>query len=128
MFDEHFETDLKDMKDVKKIPDYPLIDLGADPDLGSENTNQGTIITEESRNENPFSLKYKRTLTNPLAPGELGRVIALYDFQAREPGDLSFAKGDIITVIEKSDSSSDWWTGQVKGHQGLFPANFVEEA
>ena len=111
MFDQHFETDfnLKDVGPMKKMPDYPLIDLEADPDLGSGSATQSNITTEESRKEKPFSLKYKRTLTNPLAPGELGRVIALYDFQAREPGDLSFAKGDIITVTEKSDSSSDWY-------------------
>lgn len=71
----------------------------------------------------------KPELMRPLLPGEgVARAIALYDFNAVEAGDLSFAKGDIITVTKKSDSSDDWWTGKAGGKQGIFPANFVELA
>ncbi|KAG5220651.1 plastidial pyruvate kinase [Salix suchowensis] len=52
----------------------------------------------------------KPELMRPLLPGEgVARAIALYDFNAVEAGDLSFAKGDIITVTKKSDSSDDWY-------------------
>jgi endophilin-A len=37
---------------------------------------------------------------------------------------LSFKEGDIITILEKE---GDWWTGQLNGVTGLFPANFIEE-
>ncbi|KAF4572541.1 hypothetical protein EYR36_007049 [Pleurotus pulmonarius] len=71
----------------------------------------------------------KPELMRPLLPGEgVARAIALYDFNAVESGDLSFAKGDIIIVTKKSDSSDDWWTGKAGGKQGIFPANFVELA
>ncbi|KAG6891084.1 hypothetical protein C0995_014174 [Termitomyces sp. Mi166 len=56
----------------------------------------------------------------------VGRAIALYDFKAVESGDLSFTKGDVITILKKSDSSDDWWTGKCGNRQGLFPANRVE--
>jgi len=128
MFEQHFETDYK-IQDggMTKDTDHSLIDLEADPELPVI-SNQTLTTADLNKAERPSSLKYKRTLTNPLASDELGRVIALYDFRAREPGDLSFTKGDIINVIERSDSSSDWWTGRLRGQQGVFPANFVEEA
>ena len=50
-----------------------------------------------------------RVLSRPLAQGEgVGRAIALYDFRAVEAGDLSFAKGQVITIMEKSDSTDTW--------------------
>ncbi|KAK7058358.1 hypothetical protein VNI00_001992 [Paramarasmius palmivorus] len=69
----------------------------------------------------------KPELMKPLAAHEgVGRAIALYDFKGVEPGDLSFNKGDVITITEKSDSIDDWWTGKVGAAKGIFPANFVE--
>ncbi|KAI5828559.1 DUF500-domain-containing protein [Schizophyllum commune Tattone D] len=69
----------------------------------------------------------KPELTRPLGPGEgVARAIALYNFDALEPGDLSFAKGDVITVTKKSQSTDDWWRGKANGKEGNFPANFVE--
>jgi SH3 domain-containing YSC84-like protein 1 len=50
-----------------------------------------------------------RVLSRPLAQGEgVGRAIALYDFRAVESGDLSFSKGQVITITEKSDSTDTW--------------------
>jgi SH3 domain-containing YSC84-like protein 1 len=50
-----------------------------------------------------------RVLSKPLAQGEgVGRAIALFDFRAVEPGDLSFSKGQVITLTEKSDSKDTW--------------------
>lgn len=50
-----------------------------------------------------------RVLSKPLAQGEgVGRAIALFDFRAVEPGDLSFSKGQVVTITEKSDSTDTW--------------------
>ncbi|THV06096.1 DUF500-domain-containing protein [Dendrothele bispora CBS 962.96] len=69
----------------------------------------------------------KPELTKPLLPHEgVARAIALYDFQAAEPGDLGFSKGEVIIITEKSDSTDDWWTGKINDRKGIFPANFVE--
>ncbi|PRT55405.1 hypothetical protein B9G98_03025 [Wickerhamiella sorbophila] len=54
------------------------------------------------------------------------RARALYTFRGEQTGDLSFQKGDIIHIVEKSDSTDDWWTGELGGKQGIFPANYVE--
>ncbi|KAK3303535.1 uncharacterized protein B0T15DRAFT_513699 [Chaetomium strumarium] len=53
-------------------------------------------------------------------------AIALYTFEADQPGDLSFKKGDIITVLKKTDSDNDWWTGMIGTRHGIFPSNYVK--
>ncbi|KAF8656395.1 hypothetical protein AX16_002580 [Volvariella volvacea WC 439] len=96
-------------------------DLGVD---GYDNDS----LNDVSRNSTstPY-IHAKPELTKPLKPGEgVARAIALYDFQAVESGDLSFKKGTVITVTKMSDSTDDWWTGKALGHEGIFPANFVE--
>lgn len=52
-------------------------------------------------------------------------VTAMHPFTGQQPGDLSFAVGDRITVITKTDSQYDWWEGELRGQVGIFPANFV---
>ncbi|KAF7651555.1 hypothetical protein LDENG_00109280, partial [Lucifuga dentata] len=54
-------------------------------------------------------------------------VMATHAFTGQQPGDLTFAPGDRITVITKTDSQYDWWEGQLDdGQVGIFPANFVK--
>lgn len=36
-------------------------------------------------------------------------AIALFTFDAEQPGDLGFKKGDVITVLKKTESDNDWW-------------------
>jgi amphiphysin len=52
----------------------------------------------------------------------------MYGFAGQEIGDLSFSEGDRIKVIKKTDSTDDWWDGELKGHRGRFPANYCEMA
>ncbi|XP_077095940.1 SH3 domain-containing YSC84-like protein 1 [Siphateles boraxobius] len=52
-------------------------------------------------------------------------VTAVHPFSGQQPGDLSFAAGDRITVITKTESQYDWWEGELRGQVGIFPANFV---
>ncbi|KAI0264696.1 hypothetical protein BC834DRAFT_882169 [Gloeopeniophorella convolvens] len=68
-----------------------------------------------------------RALSKPLTPGEgIARGIALFDFRGVEQGDLSFLKGQVITITEKTESTDTWWKGRLEGREGSFPANFVE--
>ena len=53
-------------------------------------------------------------------------VTALYDFEGQGQGDLSFREGDLIKVVKKSDSTDDWWLGELRGVSGSFPANYVQ--
>lgn len=56
----------------------------------------------------------------------LTKVRALYDYNGQQEGDLTFKKDDIITVIKRTKSQDDWWTGELNGKRGLFPANYVQ--
>jgi SH3 domain-containing YSC84-like protein 1 len=83
-------------------------------------------------------------------------AVALYTFEAEQPGDLGFKKGDVITVLKKTDSDNDWWyvlffcffflsalklrtrlhweiltdcscrTGMIGTKHGTFPSNYVK--
>jgi amphiphysin len=39
---------------------------------------------------------------------------------------LSFREGDRIRVVKKTESSQDWWQGEIGGVQGSFPANYCK--
>lgn len=49
--------------------------------------------------------------------------MALYDFQARTDRELSFKKGDSMTVFEKV--SADWWDAVIKDQEGLIPDKYI---
>ncbi len=36
-------------------------------------------------------------------------AVALFTFEADQPGDLGFKKGEVITVLKKTESDNDWW-------------------
>ncbi|KAF2716688.1 DUF500-domain-containing protein [Polychaeton citri CBS 116435] len=55
-----------------------------------------------------------------------GQAVAKFTFEADQSGDLGFKKGDIITIVKKTESENDWWTGRIGGREGIFPSNYVE--
>ncbi|KAK1874891.1 Breast cancer anti-estrogen resistance protein 1, partial [Dissostichus eleginoides] len=49
---------------------------------------------------------------------------ALYDNVAESPDELSFRKGDIMTVLERDTQGLDgWWLCSLHGRQGIVPGN-----
>lgn len=64
----------------------------------------------------------------PTKAADKSYVTALYDYAAQSDGDLSFKAGDRIEVVQRTADTNDWWTGLINGMQGLFPANYVEQA
>lgn len=52
---------------------------------------------------------------------------ALYDNVAESPDELSFRKGDIMTVLERDTQGLDgWWLCSLHGRQGIVPGNRVK--
>ncbi|KAH7034133.1 actin cortical patch component Lsb4 [Linnemannia elongata] len=118
---------------------------------GKSNTNAG-YGRPSSDNNNPFSsiqnpmntsIANKKTSSfssthsrsappppAPSAPPVMAAkpvfVTALYDYAGEQPTDLSFSKGDRISVVKKTESTNDWWTGRLNGREGAFPANYVQ--
>ncbi|EJD55488.1 DUF500-domain-containing protein [Auricularia subglabra TFB-10046 SS5] len=88
----------------------------------SASTSAADAELSTSPSSRPF-LTARAGLKEPLAPSEVGRAIALHDFDAVEPGDLSFMKGDIVHITYRTNSTNDWWKGRVGKREGNFPAN-----
>lgn len=63
---------------------------------------------------------------DPFSGSKGEKAVALYSFEAEQDGDLPFKKGDIITILKKSGSTDDWWSGRCHGKEGIFPANYIE--
>ena len=52
------------------------------------------------------------------------QVVALYDYQAQRSDEVSFLRGELITVLYKDNEN--WWMGELEdGRQGFFPANYA---
>uniref|UniRef100_A0A8C3D9S5 Intersectin-1 n=1 Tax=Corvus moneduloides TaxID=1196302 RepID=A0A8C3D9S5_CORMO len=76
-----------------------------------------------------FPANYVKLLspgTSKSTPTELPKaaVIGMYDYSAQNDDELAFNKGQIINVLNREDP--DWWKGEVNGHVGLFPSNYVK--
>ncbi|KAM3584812.1 uncharacterized protein V6R79_000041 [Siganus canaliculatus] len=52
-------------------------------------------------------------------------VKARFAFQQTNEDELSFSKGDIISVSRQEDGG--WWEGSYNGKSGWFPSNYVRE-
>ena len=50
--------------------------------------------------------------------------VALYTYNSTVANDLSFNKGDVITIIKED---GEWWSGSKDGRTGTFPANYVKK-
>nr|CAH7765211.1 unnamed protein product [Callosobruchus chinensis] len=51
-------------------------------------------------------------------------VQAVYCYKKTNNDELTFKKGDIVTVTQKDDG---WWEGTLNGETGWFPSNYVKE-
>ena len=49
---------------------------------------------------------------------------ATFDFEASSDQELMLRSGDLVTVLDKSDSG--WWKGECEGRSGWFPETYVE--
>lgn len=92
------------------------------PRIGSSTSSASGFST------NPAAGKKKPP---PPPPKKIGSfhgeyVTAMYDFDAATEGDLAFREGDRIRILKKTNSSQDWWEGELRGKKGTFPANYCK--
>lgn len=52
-------------------------------------------------------------------------VKARFNFQQTNEDELTFTKGDILSVTRQEDGG--WWEGTLNGRTGWFPSNYVRE-
>ncbi|XP_070781441.1 intersectin-2-like isoform X2 [Enoplosus armatus] len=58
------------------------------------------------------------------SPLPVCQVIAMYDYTAANRDELSFSKGQLINILDKTNP--DWWKGDASGVIGLLPTNYVK--
>jgi len=107
----------------KSVPPPQTNSSQAAPPPYSPSFNTGASAAATKRPAPPPPLKPKPKSNAP----QIKYVVALYDFAAQTDGDLSFNTGDRIELVEKTQSTEDWWTGRLNGVQGVFPGNYVQE-
>ena len=66
----------------------------------------------------PPSLPKKKEAPKP-------QVKALFDYDAAANDEITIKEGDIINLIQKSETG--WWEGELNGKTGLFPGTYVEQ-
>ncbi|GIY06586.1 intersectin-1 [Caerostris darwini] len=78
-----------------------------------------------SNRSTPEPMLYSRFNENQNGgPQQSDQVVALYPFTSQHSDELTFQKGDIITLVNADDPA--WWKGELNGAVGLFPSNYVE--
>ncbi|WFD42846.1 hypothetical protein MPSI1_001496 [Malassezia psittaci] len=92
-----------------------LLDLDEDvsPEGGSELRYKSSSKAAARPMGNTSSSSSTNAAYIPPALLEGDLVVALHDFHAQEPTDLSFQAGDIIRVTRRTDNEEDWWTGEL---------------
>ncbi|XP_069014462.1 intersectin-2a isoform X2 [Embiotoca jacksoni] len=58
------------------------------------------------------------------SPLPVCQVIAMYDYTAANQDELSFSKGQLISILDKTNP--DWWKAEASGVKGLLPTNYVK--
>jgi hypothetical protein len=81
----------------------------------SNYSDKGSFGSKPSR---PTAPKPNFTSKKDLASNQ---AIAKFTFEGEQDGDLSFKKGEIITIVKKTENATDWWTGRIGGREGIFP-------
>uniref|UniRef100_A0A8C7DKW1 Rho guanine nucleotide exchange factor (GEF) 7b n=1 Tax=Oncorhynchus kisutch TaxID=8019 RepID=A0A8C7DKW1_ONCKI len=66
-----------------------------------------------------------RSLDMSESGGQRVLVRAKFTFQQTNEDELSFNKGDMISVSRQEDGG--WWEGSFNGNKGWFPSNYVKE-
>ncbi|ELW71344.1 Myosin-Ie [Tupaia chinensis] len=64
-----------------------------------------------------------RPKPQPKPKPQVPQCKALYAYDAQDTDELSFNANDVIDIIKEDPSG--WWTGRLRGKQGLFPNNYV---
>ncbi|KAF7202635.1 unconventional myosin-If [Nothobranchius furzeri] len=53
------------------------------------------------------------------------RCRALYQYIGQDTDEISFEADDVFDLVKEDPSG--WWTGRIRGREGLFPGNYVEK-
>uniref|UniRef100_A0A4W5N1F9 ArfGAP with SH3 domain, ankyrin repeat and PH domain 1a n=1 Tax=Hucho hucho TaxID=62062 RepID=A0A4W5N1F9_9TELE len=85
--------------------------------------------SEDTNGSPPCAVEMPVPLPRKINTGKskIRRVKTIYDCQADNDDELTFAEGEVIIVTGEEDP--EWWIGHIEGHpgrKGVFPMSFVQ--
>lgn len=106
-----------------KIGEQRFADIASVVEFYKRHVLDTTALTEPIL-RNGINLDPQLVLTH-LRNSELCQVKALFNFPGKDPEDLPFNKGDILTIIRKEEEK--WWLARsTVGREGMIPATYVQ--
>jgi lipid-binding SYLF domain-containing protein len=122
----HFKSKYSD--NGPRRPSAPKPNFGSNsPQSSSDGSRRNDHSSAPERYDRERRIERERENERRAEASEAGeKAVALFTFEGQQGGDLAFRKGDIITIVKRSNSRDDWWTGRKAGVEGIFPANYVE--
>ncbi|KAK6298395.1 hypothetical protein J4Q44_G00314500 [Coregonus suidteri] len=107
----------------------------ATQDCGTERScpQSGTPAPSQSTTSHTHATSRSKSLRRQSKPAEMSEngggglvlVKARFQFKQNNEDELSFNKGDLISVLRQEEGG--WWEGSLNGKTGWFPSNYVRE-
>ncbi|XP_041694001.1 rho guanine nucleotide exchange factor 6 isoform X2 [Coregonus clupeaformis] len=107
----------------------------ATQDCGTERScpHSGTPAPSQSTTSHTHATSRSKSLRRQSKPAEMSEngggglvlVKARFQFKQNNEDELSFNKGDLISVLRQEEGG--WWEGSLNGKTGWFPSNYVRE-
>ncbi|XP_078378544.1 myc box-dependent-interacting protein 1-like isoform X1 [Oculina patagonica] len=129
------QVDSTDKKAGEK-PQVPPLPVARPVQPQAESTEKGSPSNEEAPpittpQTEGVQQQPQQEVTTSEIPGVLYKVRAAYKYVAEDDDELSFEKGEIISVIEfeePEEQDEGWLLGilELSGIKGVFPANFTK--
>jgi len=120
------------VKEDNKVSHYIINKMASGSTAHSGDASAGARykIGDQMFNDLPALLNFYKVHyldTTPLirpAMKKVEKIIARYDFDGKDPDDLPFRKGEILTVVSKDEEQ--WWTARNSlGQTGSIPVPYV---
>lgn len=93
----------------------------ADDSASSVTVDQSTAHDDDDKDEQHSASVVSSVSDDESEP--LFEAIARYEYKGRSTRELSFRKGDILTLYRRA--SEDWWEGNFNGKDGLIPHTYI---
>ncbi|KAK6748800.1 hypothetical protein RB195_001432 [Necator americanus] len=90
----------------------------------SQSSSSQRVNIPQSQSKHSITSQSSKVISTEPYDAVIEWYVAMFDFEAVEPTDLSLKVGDRIMVLERKD---DWWRGRCNGREGIFPANYVQK-
>uniref|UniRef100_A0A8C6YF54 Myosin IE n=1 Tax=Naja naja TaxID=35670 RepID=A0A8C6YF54_NAJNA len=122
----------RDMSQPRGLPskargqNYPMRAAPPPPGKLSEGTlceTQSVVPAGQTTSRPPPAGGRPKPRPQPQPKPQVPQCRALYAYDAQDTDELSFNANDLIDLLREDPSG--WWTGRLRGKQGLFPNNYV---